>query len=186
MSPAQSLDAELIFYATASGVGLLVAVYAMLHGSLRTGRTPDALKPPPAGLNAPVVGTALMTFGTLGYLIAKYSHVATIWTATMALLAGAAGWLGITFLMARWALRGPLTDPHEELEELQGSIATVTRHIGENALGEISYTFRGRHMTSPARSIGGAPIAVDTEVVIDMITNGIADVELWSVIETRL
>lgn len=180
------LDAERIFYAVASGVGLLIAVWAMLNGSVRTGRAPGELQPPPAGFNTPVVGAALLAFGAIGYLVAKYSQIDTIWTLVIAIAAGAAGWVGMTVLMARWALRGPLNDPHEEMEELQGTVAVVTSPITADALGEISYSFRGAPTTASARSIDGQPVATGTEVVIDTIANGIADVELWSVVETRL
>lgn len=177
---------ESIVYAVISGIGLLVTVYAMLNGSVRAGRSPDSVRRPPAGFNTPVIGTALMAFGVTGYLIAKYSQVGTMPTAVIAVLLGAGGWIGMTTLMARWALRGPLTDPHEELEELQGTIATVTRHINAGEPGEISYSFRGKATTAPARSISGLPVPAGTEVVIDMINDGVAEVELWSVVETRL
>lgn len=186
MPDSQLLDTERIFYAVASGVGLLIAVWAMLHGSVRTGHIPGVLKPPPAGFNTPVIGAALMAFGAVGYLVAKYSQIDTIWTLIIAIVAGAAGWIGMTVLMAKWALHGPLNDPHEEMEELQGTVAVVTRAITVAALGEISYSFRGSPTTAPARSIDGQPVAAGTEVVIDTIFDGIADVELWSVVETRL
>ncbi len=186
MPDSQLLDTERISYAAASGVGLLIAVWAMLHGSVRTSHTPGVLKPPPAGFNTPVVGAALMAFGAMGYLVAKYSQVDTIWTLVVAITAGVVGWISMTVLMAKWALRGPLNDPHEEMEELQGTVAVVTRAITVDALGEISYSFHGSPTTASARSIGGHPVAVGTEVVIDTIASGIADVELWSVVEMRL
>lgn len=180
------LDAERIFYATASAAGLLVAVYAMLHGSVLNAHVPGAIKPPPAAFNTPVVGTSLLAFGAVGYLVAKYTHFATIATIGLALLAAAGGWVGMTLLMAKWALRGPLNDPHEEIEELQGSVATITAPITASALGEISYSFRGTLVTAQARSLNGDPVPMGTEVVIDRIDNGIADVELWSTVEQRL
>lgn len=182
----QLLDTERILYAVASGVGLLVAVWAMLHGSVRTSHTPGVLRPPPAGFNTPVIGAALLAFGAVGYLVAKYSRIDTVWTLLIALVAGATGWIGMTLLMAKWALRGPLNDPHEEMEEIQGTVAVVTRAISVGALGEISYSFRGSPTTAPARSIGGQPVAAGTEVIIDTVSDGVADVELWSVVETRL
>ncbi|HEV2642376.1 MAG TPA: hypothetical protein VGT98_06705, partial [Candidatus Elarobacter sp.] len=87
---------------------------------------------------------------------------------------------------AKWALRGPLNDPHEEIEELQGTVAVVTRAIGTDEPGEISYYFRGARLTAPARNINHGPVDAGTEVVIEKIENGIADVELWSVVEQRI
>lgn len=180
------LDAELIFYAAAFGIGLLVAVYAMLHGTVRAGRTPGMLVPPHAALNAPVVAAALIAFGAVGYPVAKYSHLASIATLVLALIAAALAWVGMGILMAKWALSGPLSDPHEDVEELQGTIATVTRAIAPDAPGEISYTFRGAPLTAQARCITGEPVAAGTEVVIEKVEHGMADVEPWSAVEQRI
>lgn len=179
-------DAELIVYAVAFALGLLVGVYAMLNGTVRTGRTPGMIEPPHPAFNAPVVGAALVAFGAVGYLVAKYSPLGTISTLVIALVAAAAGWIGMGVLMAKWALRGPLSDPHEELEELQGTIATVTRAITPDALGEISYSFRGAPLTAQARCITGEPVPAGAEVVIEKVENGMADVEPWATVEQRI
>jgi hypothetical protein len=179
------LDAERIFYAAAFGIGLLITVYAMLNGSVRMRQDPAAVKPPPAGFNTFVLGAAGVAFGVVGYLFAKYSQLDTIPTSIIALLAAAGGWIGMTILMARWALKGPIVDPHEELEELQGTVATVTRDITTTP-GEIRYIFRGQTLNVPARTIDGTSATSGTEVVIEKIENGLADVELWSVVEQRL
>lgn len=179
-------ESEIILYACISGCGLLAAVYAMLHGTVRQGHEPGALRPPVAGFNAPVIGAALMAFGAVGYLFTKYSQFDTIVIVVLAVGAAAAGWIGMTVLMARWALRGPLTDPHEELEELQGTVATVTRAITATELGEIIYSFRGSPAHARARSISGGDVPEGTDVVIDRIDDGVAEVELWSVVEQRL
>jgi hypothetical protein len=180
------LDAERFFYAAAFGLGLLVTVYAMLNGSVRQGHAPGVVKAPPAAFNTPVIGAAITAFGAVGYLFAKYSHLETIGVLVAAIVAAGLGWMGMTTLMAKWALRGPLNDPHEELEELQGTVATVTQAIGADSLGEIAYHFRGADLKVPARNIAHEPIDVGTDVVIEKIENGVADVELWSVVEQRI
>lgn len=179
------MTAELIVYAIAFGVGLLVTVYAMLNGTVRM-RTPGMIEPPRAAFNAPVIGAALITFGALGYPVAKYSPLGTISTLVVALAGAAAGWVGMGILMAKWALRGPLSDPHEDLEELQGTIAIVTRAIAADAPGQISYSFRGQPLTAEARCITGEPVEVGAEVVIEKVENGVADVEPWSAVEQRI
>lgn len=179
-------EAEVVFYACISGFGLLATVYAMLHGTVRQGHEPGAIRFPIAGFNAPVIGFALFAFGAAGYLFNKYSQFDTIVIFIIAILAAAAAWIAVTVLMARWAMRGPLNDPHEELEELQGTIATVTCPITPLAPGEIAYSFRGAPATARARSLSGESVPAGTDVVIDRIDNGIADVELWSVVEQRL
>jgi len=180
------LDAEHAFYAGAFGTGLLISVYAMLNGSVRLDRDPNAIKPPPAAFNAPVIGASCVAFGAIGYLITKYSQLDTIPALIIALIAAAGGWIGMTVLMAKWAFKGPIVDPHEELEELQGTLATVTRPITPTGFGEIRYTFRGESLHVPAKSISGDAILTNTDVVIEKIENGVADVELWSVVEQRL
>ena len=179
-------EATIAFCAVVFGVGLLIGVYAMLHGTVRAGHEPGAVRFPMAGFNTPVIGAALIAFGAIGYLFTKYSQFDTIAIIIAALIAGAVGWLGMTVLMAKWALRGSLNDPHEEIEELQGTVATVTRAISPTELGEISYSFRGSPTRAAARSIAGDAVPAGTEVVIDRIDNGIADVELWSIVEQRL
>jgi hypothetical protein len=179
-------EAAVVFYAGVSGIGLLLSVYAMLHGTVRKGREPGAIRFPMAGLNAPVIGAALVAFGALGYLLTKYSHFNPIAVLIAALAAAAGGWIGMTVLMAKWALRGSLNDPHEEIEELQGTVATVTQAISPTQPGQITYSFRGQPTQIAARSISGEAVAAGTEVVIDRIGDGIADVELWSIVEQRL
>lgn len=176
---------EQIAYAIAFGVGLLVTVYAMLNGTVRM-RTPGMIEPPRAAFNAPVIGAALIVFGAVGYPVAKYSQMGTIATLVIALAGAAAGWTGMGILMAKWALRGPLSDPHEDLEELQGTIAMVTRAITPGAPGQISYSFRGQPLLADARCITGEPIDAGTEVVIERVENGMADVEPWSAVEQRI
>lgn len=179
-------ETVIVLYAVAFGVGLLIGVYAMLHGTVRAGGGPGNIRFPIAGFNTPVIGAALAGFGAAGYLLTKYSHIDTIAIVVIAIVAAAAGWIGMTILMAKWALRGSLNDPHEEIEELQGTVAMVTRAISPTELGEISYSFRGVPTRVAARSIAGDAVPVGTEVVIDHIENDIADVELWSVVEQRL
>lgn len=179
-------EAEIIFYACIFGIGLLVSVYAMLNGTVRKGREPGVIRPPLAGFNTPVIGAALIVFGAVGYLVTKYSQIDTIAVLIAAVIAGALGWIGMTVLMAKWALRGSLNNPHEEIEKLQGTVATVTRPISPVEPGEISYSFRGKPTMIPARNISGDAVAAGTEVVIDRIENGIAEVELWSIVEQRL
>jgi hypothetical protein len=182
------LNAERSFYAAVFGIGLLTCVYAMLNGSVRLGQHHNLVKAPPAGFNTPVVGGALFAFGGVGYLVAVYAHFATIYTAGIAVVAAAGWWIGMTALMANWALKGPIIDPHEELEELQGTIATVTKPIVPGVPGEIDYVFRGERLHVAACGVDGTSdvAGVGTEVVIEKIENGVAHVELWSVVEQRL
>ena len=92
---------------------------------------------------------------------------------------------GMIVLMAKWALRSPVPLQSEE-EDINGQVATVTKAIIGEQAGEISwYAWEKLHVL-PARAFGGAEIPVGTEVVIDTLENGVARVELWSVVEQRL
>jgi len=180
------LTAELIFYAVVSGVGLLIAVYAMLNGSALNKHTPSQIKAPPAAFNTPVAGIAALAFGVVGYAFSRYGHFGPVVNLIAAVVACGASWTGMTVLMAQWAYKGSLVDPHEELEELQGTVASVIRPITDTELGEIEYFSHGQRLHARARSIDGAPVELGTEVVIEKITGGVADVELWSVVEQRI
>jgi fatty acid desaturase len=182
----ETLGPERIIYIALFGIGLLTGVYSMLNGSVRFGRDRSKVKAPPAAFNAPVVGMGLLVLGGAGYAISVYSHTDTIPTLLIATLVAACAWIGMTVLMAKWALNGPVIDPHEEMEELQGTIAIVTSPIVLGTPGEISYVFRGERLKVAARNIGSDVVGVGTEVVIEKIKDGIADVELWSIVEQRL
>jgi membrane-bound ClpP family serine protease len=182
----QFFEVEHIVYAAIFGIGLLTSVYAMLHGSIRLHPDPEQITPPPAAFNTPVVGAATLAAGAVGYLASRYSELGTIPVLFLALVAAAGGWTIMTLLMAKWAFKGPIHDPHEEIEELQGTVAVVVKDIRPDELGEIVYTFRDRETRARARSIEGASIPSGTEVVIEKITDDIADVELWSTVEQRI
>ncbi len=180
------LAGEGLVYASLFGIGLVVAVYAMLNGSIRPAHDPSLIKRPPAAFNLPVFGAALTAFGAAGYLAIKYSQFGTIGSFGFAAVAAIAGWVGMTLLMANWAFKGPLNDPHEDLEELQGTVALVTRDISPEEPGEILYSFRGQELTAEARCISQVPVPAGTEVIIEIVKDGLAEVELWSVVEERI
>jgi hypothetical protein len=71
-------------------------------------------------------------------------------------------------------------------EEIQGHLAIVTREIGVGTTGEISYEHMGNTRRLTARATGSTPLARGTEVVIDTIENGVAEVEEWTTVERRL
>jgi len=161
--------------------GLTLAVNAMLHGAERWKRR-KSLKPS-ALFNPPTVAALAAGFGAAGYLFVSHSPLERWIILVIALAIGAAAFLGMTVLMAKWALRHPAT-PSED-EEINGQVATVSREItGES--GEITYFAWDRKHILPARSIDGAQIPTGTEVVIDVVEDGVALVELWSVVEQRL
>ena len=162
--------------------GLALAVNAMLHGSERWKRRRSA-KPSPL-FNPPTVAALAAGFGAGGYLLYTRSQLGTLAVLFIAIIIGAAAFVGMTFLMAKWALRNPAS--HDESEDTNGQIARVSRDITPDAPGEITYFAWDKKHVIPARSIDGSAIPADTEVVIDTLEDGVARVELWSVVEQRL
>jgi len=90
------------------------------------------------------------------------------------------------FLMAKWALRTPEGVITPEEEEIHGQVAVVSRIITPLEPGEISYFAWDAQHVLPASSVDGSTVEEGTEVVIDRVENGLARVELWSVVEQRL
>lgn len=178
--------AEHIIYAALFSLGLLISVYAMINGSVKQVHDPALMKAPPAALNLFVVGASVTVLGAVGYLFARYSQFDTIMVLASAVLGGALGWIGMTTLMAQWAFKGPLVDPHEDMEELQGTVAMVIQDITPEIPGEISYIFRGETLTAPAICISETPVSAGTEVIIDVIKDGLAEIEIWSIVEERI
>lgn len=179
-----SMTSAAWFFTAAFITGLVLTVFAMLRGVEK--RTGDEIKRPLAGLNIPVFGMALIAFGSVGYLITRYSSLGIGARVVIATLSGAAAYAGMTLLLAKWALKAPLEDPHELQELIQGHIAIVVEPVGASTPGRIEYTLDGHHHSVTAVSLNGQPIAVGTEVVIDRQDGDIAHVEPWESVEPRL
>ena len=164
--------------------GLLLAVYAMLHGVEKT--RVDQPRAPSPFFNLPALAAFAIGFGAAGYPIVRRT---TLPGWSIILIAAATGALaigGMITLLARWALRGDAPDSFSAHEEIQGHLAVVTRDITTTELGEISYELRGREVRAPARSLTPKALATGEDVVIDRIEDGVAFVEEWAVVEQRL
>lgn len=179
-----SMTPAVWFFTAAFIAGLVLAVFAMLRGIEK--RTGDEIKRPVAALNLPVFGMALIAFGAVGYLLSRYTGLGVPARTVIAAVSGAAAYSGMMLLLAKWALRAPLEDPHELQELIQGHIAVVVQEVGSATPGRIEYTLNGRHHSVEARSLDGKPIPVGTEVVIDTQEGDVANVEPWASVEPRL
>ena len=163
--------------------GLALAVHVMLNGVERWKRRRSTK--PSAALNPPTVAGFAIGLGASGYLFSTRSDFSPWVVLLFSLIIGGIALAGMIVLMAKWALRSPVPLQSEE-EDINGQIATVTRVITPDQPGEISwYAWDKRHLL-PARAFGDAEIPVGTEVVIDVVEDGVARVELWSVVEQRL
>ena len=164
--------------------GLALAVHSMLHGVERWRRKRSGK--PSAVLNPPTVAALLAGIGACGYLLVNRSSLGPVAVALVSLLVGGAALLGMIVLMAKWALRAPAVPMPSEEEDVHGQVATVSRTITPLEPGEITYDAWGATHVVAAQSVDGSAIPEGTEVVIEYVENGLARVELWSVVEQRL
>ncbi len=162
--------------------GIAIGVMVSFFGVERR-RGKEIRRPHPA-INLPAVAAAMTAWGAVGYLLAG-GGLGLLWTILVASTAAVAAWVGIGALLAMWALRAPLEDPHEIAEAIQGHVAVVTSGIGGEP-GRITYHLHGETYVMSALSLDGQPIEAGTDVVIERIEGNVAWVEPWSLVERRL
>jgi hypothetical protein len=173
---------HILFLAAFIG-GLLLAVFAMLHGVEYTRRNRE--RAPSPFFNVPSFAAFAVAFGAVGYPLASRTEMSGLATVLIAAVSGVAATGGMVVLLARWALQGErLTAP--DAEDIQGQFALVSREITPEIQGEIAYEYSGRQVRAPARTLGTLALPAGSEVVIDRIEEGVAFVEAWAVVEQRL
>ena len=166
--------------------GLVLAVFAMLHGVEYARRRRNRSRAPSPFFNLPAVAAFAVGFGAVGYPLASRTRLPAWAVILIAIGGGALAITGMITLLAQWALRGLAAPFSSEDQEIQGTLALVTREIPPAGEGEISYEHLGRRELALARSLGVKAISSGSEVVIDRIENGVAFVEEWAVVEQRL
>jgi membrane protein implicated in regulation of membrane protease activity len=176
-----------IFFLAAFIGGLVLAVFAMLHGVEHMRRRQNRTRKPSPFFNLPAVAAFAVGFGAVGYPLASRTTLPAWGILLIAIGGGALAVSGMITLLARWALRG-LSNPlaADEGHEIQGHLAVVTDDITPDRDGEISFEHLDRRERVRARSLGTAAIRAGSEVVIDRIEGGVAFVEEWAVVEQRL
>jgi membrane protein implicated in regulation of membrane protease activity len=178
-------------------LGLLLAVYVMLHGVERpappVARAPhemggghDPRTEPSPVLNRQNVAAFVTAFGVGGYLLERGTSLGTPAVVGLALLLGGAGAALSLVLLAAWAIPSVRKDVVDERYLMQGHPGSVTRVIPVDGEGEIAYEADGRTWTVAARSWDGAALAAGTEVAIERVEDGVAYVEQWTEVEARL
>jgi hypothetical protein len=173
---------HIIFLAAFIG-GLVLAVFAMLHGVeyMRRNRS----HAPSPFFNLPAIAAFSVLFGAVGYPLASHSDMPAWGIILIAIAGGTIAMAALIVLLARWALRGG-RHVSDDLEGIQGQLAVVSKEITLAGTGEISYSASGVHQQIPARALGERSLPVGSEVVIDRIENAVAFVEEWAVVEQRL
>ena len=172
-----------VCFLTAFIGGLVLAVFAMLHGVEHARR--NRSRAPSPFFNLPVMAAFAVGFGAAGYPLASRTTLSVWGVLLISVGGGALAISGMITLLARWALRGIRTASGED-GEIQGQLAVVSREISLAGTGEISYESMGKHQRIPARSLTEKPVPVGADVVIDRIEDGVAFVEEWAAVEQRL
>jgi hypothetical protein len=178
-------------------LGLVLAVYVMLHGVERdtaTGATPpheasgahDPSTEPSVLFNGQNAAAFLCAFGAAGYLLDRFTALGPLAVIGIALLVAAAGVALSAGLLAGWVLPGARRETVDERYLLQGHPARVTAEIPAAGQGEIEYEADGRRYLLRARSWDDGAIPAGSEVAIERVEAGVAYVEQWAVVETRL
>jgi hypothetical protein len=173
-----------VIFLAAFIAGLILAVFAMLHGVEHA--RPNRTRAPSPFFNLPAIAAFAVGFGAVGYPLASRTRLPTWTILVVAIATGALAISGMITLLARWALRGAATSSTGEQQEIQGQLAVVTQTIAPRSTGEISYEHLGAKVKVPARALSPKLLVTGAEVVIDRIEEGVAFVEEWSVVEQRL
>ncbi|HKW36112.1 MAG TPA: NfeD family protein [Candidatus Acidoferrum sp.] len=128
--------------------------------------------------NASTIMAFLAWFGGTGYLLTRHSHLWTVLSLAIAVVAGLfAGWVVFRFMVKLVQVDdAPLTSDDRRVE---GALATISMPIREKGTGEIIFVLGGTRRCAGARSGDGKPIEKGTEVVIERYEKGIAYVKKW-------
>lgn len=177
-------------------LGLVLGVFAMLHGTERRVRPVVApherrTEHDPAAEPSPLFNLASIAAFSVGagltsYLAARYTPLPLAAEIALALVAGALAMAMQSLLIARWAIPGARAEQVDHRYLLQGTIGQVTRAVPVRGEGAMRYELDARSYDLPARSIDGDALAAGGDVVIDRVENGVAYVESWAVVEQRL
>ncbi len=167
----------LVLFLAAFLGGLLLAVFAMLHGVERR-----------AGfrVDLPTIAGFATMFGAVGYLLLRSTELSTIAVLAIAGGAGIAGAAAALVLVAAWAIPGAKAEVVDARYVLQGCLARVTAVHEGGSEGTVEYTIDGITRTAQARALDGAHLDVGTDVAIERVEDGITYVEPWARIEARL
>jgi hypothetical protein len=174
--------------------GLILAVYYMLRGveKPRSGAkgtrpagesTPSRIR---AQITLPSVAAFATCFGAVGYAMLRLTSLGSAAIVALAGVAGLAGGYGAVAMIALWAVPAAAREVVDERYVLQGYFARVTAGIAAGSEGAISYLVDGAEVRARARSVDDSAVAAGTEVVIERIENGVAFVEPWMAVESRL
>jgi membrane protein implicated in regulation of membrane protease activity len=164
--------------------GLLLGVRIMFFGAERRRlRVSDAM---PLRRSEPAIAAFLVMFGVAGYLLTRPGRLSVAAGVGAAIALGALWAALVTRLAIATARVQPEHDPNDPRYVLQGHVAMVTVAIPDAGEGSIAYGATDAPRSLRARSIDGQAIDAGQEVCIERVEEGVAVVELWSLVEARL
>lgn len=120
---------------------------------------------------------AVTWFGAAGYLLSRTTDLPAALVLAGGAGAGVVGGLIIAFFLAK-VLAGERVIRPEDYR-LEGTTAKVTVTIPAGGTGEVLFSKAGVRRGEAARSVSGAAIPRDTEVVIVEYVRGVAMVQPW-------
>jgi membrane protein implicated in regulation of membrane protease activity len=165
--------------------GLLLAVRIMIYGVERP-REENPSGERSFRLSPAVIVAFTLIFGLVGYIFDRGSAVGPEVTAAIAAALGIIAAITAARLVRKWWTITPEHDVDDERYVLQGHLARVTKAVGSDVEGEVSFEVGAERRVVRARSVDTAQLAAGTEVVIERIDGDVAYVESWADVEKRL
>jgi hypothetical protein len=164
--------------------GLLLAVRIMFFGAER--RRSRAVDDIPLRRSEPAIAAFLIMFGVAGYLLTRRGTLSAPAGFTVAVVLGVVWATFVTRVAIATARVTPEHDPDDPRYVLQGHVAMVTAAIPADGEGTIAFDDAVQQTMLRARMIDGSAVENGVEVCIERVEDGIAFVELWSLVEARL
>lgn len=171
-------------YLAALIAGLLLGVRLMFFGAERRRR--QAAGALPLRRSEPAMVAFLAMVGLAGYLLTRHSQLGSARTALVAVALGVAWAFVVTRAAIATARLVPAHDPDDPRFLLQGCVAVVTSAIPASGEGAIAYEDGSGSRSVSARTIDEQAVSAGQEVCIERIEDGVAFVELWTNVESRL
>ncbi|HEU0028427.1 MAG TPA: hypothetical protein VFQ25_15040 [Ktedonobacterales bacterium] len=123
----------------------------------------------------------LLLFGLLGYLL-RIGDTPLLLIVVLAALVGVIGAVIVNVALAKLFFENEAGELTARSSQIEGRLATVSIAIRPSGIGEIIFSGEaGARQSMGARAEdSSATIAVETEVVVTAVENGIATVQPWS------
>jgi hypothetical protein len=140
----------------------------------------------PLRRSEPAIAAFLIMFGVAGYLLTRRGTLSTPAGFAVAAVLGLAWAAFVTRLAIATARVTPEHDPDDPRYLLQGHVAVVAEAIPADGEGSITVDEHAAQRMLRARMIDGSAVEDGVEVCIERVEDGVAFVELWSLVEARL